>query len=178
MSQISVNSLTFNYEGSFDNIFENVSFSIDTNWKLGFIGRNGKGKTTFLDLLMGRYAYSGSISSSTKFEYFPYRLSDEQMHRTAAEFMDEIRPGCESWRVMCELSELSEQADILYRPFDTLSPGERSKVLLAILVIPFAMLIYTGIKTITAAIAFWTKKSGNIIYMFYMVKIKTYGKNI
>lgn len=133
MSQISVNSLTFNYEGSFDNIFENVSFSIDTNWKLGFIGRNGKGKTTFLDLLMGRYAYSGSISSSTKFEYFPYRLSDEQMHRTAAEFMDEIRPGCESWRVMCELSELSEQADILYRPFDTLSPGERSKVLLAIL---------------------------------------------
>ena len=67
MSQISVESLTFNYEGSFDNVFENVSFSIDTNWRLGFIGRNGKGKTTFLDLLMGRYAYSGSISASTRF---------------------------------------------------------------------------------------------------------------
>ena len=48
MSQISVNGLTFCYEGSFDNIFEDVSFSIDTNWKLGFIGRNGKGKTTLL----------------------------------------------------------------------------------------------------------------------------------
>ncbi len=43
------------------------------------------------------------------------------------------------------------------------------KILLAVLVIPFATLIYTGIKTITAAIAFWTKKSGNITYMFYMV---------
>lgn len=43
------------------------------------------------------------------------------------------------------------------------------KVLLIIIVIPFATLIYTGIKTATAAIAFWTKRSGNITYMFYMV---------
>lgn len=56
MAQINVNHLTFYYEGGFDNIFEDVSFSIDTNWKLGFIGRNGKGKTTFLNLLMGKYA--------------------------------------------------------------------------------------------------------------------------
>nr|WP_330420359.1 hypothetical protein [Roseburia sp. AF25-25LB] len=34
MSQIRVNHLTFAYEGSFDNIFENVSFSIDTDWNL------------------------------------------------------------------------------------------------------------------------------------------------
>ena len=30
MSQISVNNLTFGYEGSYDNVFEKVSFSIDT----------------------------------------------------------------------------------------------------------------------------------------------------
>ena len=42
MSQISVNNLTFSYEGSYDTIFENVSFSVDTDWKLGFIGRNGR----------------------------------------------------------------------------------------------------------------------------------------
>ena len=47
MSQISVNHLTFYYEGSYDNIFEDVSFQIDTDWKLGFIARNGRGKTTF-----------------------------------------------------------------------------------------------------------------------------------
>lgn len=43
------------------------------------------------------------------------------------------------------------------------------KVLLAIVVIPFATLIYTGIKIITAAFAFWIKRSGNITYMFYMI---------
>lgn len=44
-----------------------------------------------------------------------------------------------------------------------------TKVLLFILVVPFATLIYTGIKIATAALAFWIKRSGNVTYMFYMV---------
>ena len=42
------------------------------------------------------------------------------------------------------------------------------KVLLGIAAILFAAFIFTGIKTITAAVAFWSKRSGNIIYMVYM----------
>ena len=76
MSQISVSSLTFCYEGSYDNIFENVSFAIDTDWKLGFVGRNGRGKTTFLKLLMGEYDYRGSIASSVEFDYFPFDVAE------------------------------------------------------------------------------------------------------
>ena len=49
MAIINVKNLTFKYDGSLDNVFENVSFNIDTDWKLGLIGRNGKGKTTFLN---------------------------------------------------------------------------------------------------------------------------------
>ena len=64
MSLISVNNLTFGYDGSLKNIFENVSFNIDTDWKLGLIGRNGKGKTTFLKLLLGEYEYQGAISKN------------------------------------------------------------------------------------------------------------------
>lgn len=133
MAQISVSSLTFCYEGSFDNIFENVSFSIDTNWKLGFIGRNGKGKTTFLNLLLGNYSYSGVIHSSAAFDYFPYHITPKQMELPASEFLDELKSGCELWRVICELEQLDESAEILYRPFGTLSPGERTKILLAVL---------------------------------------------
>ena len=70
MSMIKVSNLTFNYDNHPDNIFENVSFNIDTDWKLGFIGRNGKGKTTLLNLLLGKYEYSGSIVSSVEFDYF------------------------------------------------------------------------------------------------------------
>lgn len=133
MSQISVNNLTFGYEGSFDNVFENISFAIDTDWKLGFIGRNGKGKTTFLNLLLGKYPYQGTIGTAAVFDYFPYRISERQKRLPAADFAGEIKIGCEPWRVMCELEQLGEGAEILYRPFQTLSPGERAKILLAVL---------------------------------------------
>ena len=66
MSLIQVSNLTFGYEGSYENIFEGVSFQIDTNWRLGFTGRNGRGKTTFLNLLLGKYPYRGSITASEK----------------------------------------------------------------------------------------------------------------
>ncbi len=133
MSQISVNNLTFCYEGSFDNIFENVSFSIDTDWKLGFIGRNGKGKTTFLNLLLGKYSYQGSITNTTALDYFPYQLTEKQMQMAASEFIEEIKTECEEWRVICELTQLEAEAELLYRPFITLSPGERTKIMLAVL---------------------------------------------
>ena len=123
MSEINIRGLTFGYEGSFDNIFENVSFSIDTDWKLGFAGRNGKGKTTFLKLLLGEYAYKGSITGSTPFDYFPYVLKAENREKTAAEFLEELKPGCEQWRVFCEMDKLGLGADLLYRKFDTLSFG-------------------------------------------------------
>lgn len=133
MAQISVSHLTFYYEGSFENIFEDVSFSIDTDWKLGLVGRNGKGKTTFLHLLLGKYAYQGTISGSTPFDYFPYVITEEQMQSCATEFIQELKAGCEEWRVICELDQLDADAEILYRPFHTLSPGERTKIMLAVL---------------------------------------------
>ena len=133
MSQISVRDLTFYYEGSFEHIFEHANFSIDTDWKLGFVGRNGKGKTTFLQLLLGKYQYQGSISASVAFGYFPYPITAEQMELPASAFIESLRQDCEEWRVICELSQLGEQADLLYRPFGTLSAGERTKVLLAVL---------------------------------------------
>lgn len=133
MAQINVSDLTFYYDGSFDNIFEKVSFSIDSNWKLGFIGRNGKGKTTFLNLLLGKYEYEGAITTSVTFDYFPYQISSTQVQACAVDFYDELKPGCEFWRVLCELDKLKADAEIMYRPFTTLSHGERTKVMLAIL---------------------------------------------
>ena len=40
MSLINISGLTFSYEGSSENVFENVNIQLDTDWKLGFIGRN------------------------------------------------------------------------------------------------------------------------------------------
>ena len=133
MAQINVSNLTFGYEGSYDTIFENVSFSIDTSWKLGFVGRNGKGKTTFLQLLLGKYEYQGAITRSVVFDYFPYPVKQKDLERTAAELMEDWKAGVESWRVLCELEKLDMDAELLYRPFGTLSFGERTRVMLAVL---------------------------------------------
>ena len=133
MAQINVSNLTFGYEGSYDTIFENVSFSIDTSWKLGFVGRNGKGKTTFLQLLLGKYEYQGAITRSVVFDYFPYPVKQKDLERTAAELMEDWKAGVESWRVLCELEKVDMDAELLYRPFGTLSFGERTRVMLAVL---------------------------------------------
>ncbi|MEC0240083.1 Lsa family ABC-F type ribosomal protection protein [Paenibacillus dokdonensis] len=131
MSMIQVQDLTFSYPSSFDNIFEGVSFHIDTNWKLGFIGRNGRGKTTFLNLLLGNYEYSGKIVSSVEFNFFPYPVSD--INKYTYEILEEICPQAEDWEFLREISYLEVDAEIMYRPFKTLSNGEQTKVLLAAL---------------------------------------------
>ncbi|RJS59221.1 Lsa family ABC-F type ribosomal protection protein [Bacillus sp. PK3_68] len=131
MSMIQVQDLTFSYPDSFDNIFEGVNFQIDTDWKLGFIGRNGRGKTTFFNLLLGNYEYSGKIISSVEFNYFPYPVSDKNKY--TYEIFEEICPNAEDWEFLREISYLNVDAEVMYRPFKTLSNGEQTKVLLAAL---------------------------------------------
>ena len=129
MSLINISNLTFAYDGSCDNIFENVSFQIDTDWKLGFTGRNGRGKTTFLNLLMGKYEYRGSMTASVSFEYFPYEAAGVSMDTIRA--VETICPDHKHWELMRELSLLEVDEDVLCRPFGTLSKGEQTKILLA-----------------------------------------------
>lgn len=131
MSHICVNDLTFYYEGSYDNIFEHVSFRIDTDWKLGLIGRNGRGKTTLLKLLEGIYEYRGTITSAVTFEYFPFSV--ENQGKMTIDIVEEVDPLYELWRICRELSLMDTDAEVLYRPFETLSNGEQTKVLLAVL---------------------------------------------
>lgn len=126
MSLISVNNLSFAYDTSCDMVFENVSFDIDTDWKLGFIGRNGRGKTTFLNLLLGKYEYSGSINANVNFEYFPYEIKD--YGRNTLEIVHGICPDVMDWEISCELALLEVEDEVLQRRFDTLSNGEQTKI--------------------------------------------------
>lgn len=128
MSLISVNNLTFCYDGSYNNIFEDVSFNIDTDWKLGLIGRNGKGKTTFLKLLQGKYKYKGTISKNVDVDYFPFEVTNKD--RMSIEIVNEIAPNVEDWEIMKELNLLNADTEILYRNFNLLSGGEQVKILL------------------------------------------------
>jgi len=131
MSLIQVTNLTFAYDGNYENIFENASFQIDTNWRLGFTGRNGRGKTTFLNLLLGKYAYQGSISASVSFSYFPYHVADKTIF--TIDVVEEIYHEYQYWQLVREMNALQLNEEVLYRPFETLSNGEQAKLMLAVL---------------------------------------------
>lgn len=131
MSQIFISHLSFSYSNFFDPIFDDVSLTLDSSWRLGLIGRNGKGKTTLLQLLLGRYEYRGQIQSALNFTYFPYDVQDPD-HLTI-HLAEEINPTLEEWALVKELNLLAVDLSVLWRPYSSLSNGEQTKVMLAIL---------------------------------------------
>jgi lincosamide and streptogramin A transport system ATP-binding/permease protein len=80
---------------------------------------------------MKRYEYTGSIVSSVAFDYFPFPVPDQE--RDTLEIVDSVIGDYEYWQLKKELSRLQVTEDVLYRPFSTLSNGERTKILLATL---------------------------------------------
>lgn len=131
MSLIQVSNLTFAYPGTHQVIFDAASFQLDTNWKLGFTGRNGRGKTTLFQLLLGRYPYQGTISASVDFELFPFPVAHPEAF--TLEVVQAVAPQAEDWAVRRELALLGAREELLWQPFDTLSQGEQAKVMMAAL---------------------------------------------
>ena len=115
MPVININNLTFGYDCSEKILFDDVSIVLDTSWKLALAGRNGRGKTTFFKLLRGELPYSGTITGVPDTVIFP---------------MDELSEN-EDWKVRKELNLMGADPDIMWRPMDTLSGGERTKLMLA-----------------------------------------------
>lgn len=128
MSQIQINNLNFIYPGQTEYIFKNVNLTLDTDWKLGLIGRNGSGKTTLLKLLLGEYESNGAISKNVKFAYFPYEIPKGDILTINIAYG--IIPDLEEWKLYKELNLIKVDVDILYRNFNTLSGGEMIKFLL------------------------------------------------
>lgn len=131
MGLLEVKNLTFGYDNQIENVFDKISFQIDINWKLGLIGRNGKGKTTLLNLFKNKYEYQGYITPNYVFDYFPFSIKNDNL--TTIEIIDEILNDYELWQIERELSLLEVENIVLQQSFKTLSKGQQTKVLLAIL---------------------------------------------
>lgn len=126
MAMIDVKNLTFGYDGSTENLFENCSIRIDTDWKLGLVGRNGRGKTTFLKLLKGELLYSGHITGLTEFVSFPFEIKDTEQF--ASEVISRIAPNAEDWQIRREMNLIGLSENVLYMPYCLLSGGEKTKL--------------------------------------------------
>ncbi len=131
MAQISIQNLTFSYEGTPDIVFDNASITLDSDWKLGLIGRNGRGKTTLLRLLKGDLDANGAIRTNVLFDYFPFPVVNASL--TPIQLAEDFRPDGETWQFFREASLLQLSDDVLSTPFHSLSGGEQVKVLLSLL---------------------------------------------
>ncbi len=80
-----------------------------------------RGKTTFLNMIQGRYEYKGSINVPVPTGYFPYKISGKMLGMCASDFIGELKPGCEEWKVICEF----------VKQFEDYSEGQKKKVLIA-----------------------------------------------
>lgn len=165
MAKININNLTYSYKEYYQPIFSDINLSIDTDWRLGLIGRNGRGKTTLLRLINGELEPDiGHVSKNVNTEYFPYSINTKYTNtldvikenigllKTREDIMDEIISSNnenrfeEYQRILDEYSELegfNVEANIkkefylmnlseslLEQDFDTLSGGEKTKMLI------------------------------------------------
>lgn len=131
MSQIIIQDLHFTYDGDHTPVFEGLNLRLDTDWKLGLVGRNGRGKTTLLRLLAGELEGRGTVSLSRPCRRWPGPVSDPS-RRTRDILLEDVPPE-EAWRLSWELSKLGLGEEVLDRPFSTLSGGEQTRALLAAL---------------------------------------------
>lgn len=130
MSLIDIKQLSFGYDGMGNLLFDDVDLILQNNWKLGLIGRNGRGKTTFLNILREHLPYEGRINHQLNFTYFPQKV--ESTRQLTYYVLQELS-NFETWRIEKELNLLQVDSEILWREFGSLSGGEQTKVLLALL---------------------------------------------
>lgn len=129
MSNISIKNLTFAYPGQVA-LFDNANFELDTSWRLGLLGRNGRGKTTLFKLLQNKLSYTGTINVSVPLAYFPQSLGDQT--QLALYCLQETGNFLE-WELKRELKLFGISEDLLWQPFNTLSGGEQTKLMLCAL---------------------------------------------
>lgn len=67
------------------------------------------------------------------FDYFPYEISEEKMKWNTIDVIESINPEYELWKICRELDLLKTDSELLYRSFESLSHGERTKVMLSVL---------------------------------------------
>lgn len=135
MGTIQIENVNFKYDQMMNNLFDSLNLKIDESWKLGLIGRNGRGKTTLMKLLLGQLDYQGQIISNMNFYYYPQKVVNKNIST-----MDVVKnlthlEDYDLWKIEIELDKLQVDIEVLKQQFSTLSPGEQTKVLLAILFI-------------------------------------------
>lgn len=67
------------------------------------MGRNGRGKTTLMNILRGRLDYRGTVTTNLAFNYFPLTINDPTTFAGPALLAGSADRNLEQWQIEREL---------------------------------------------------------------------------
>ena len=74
MSSVHFENLSFSYSDPYVRVFDGIDLTLDTDWRLGLVAPNGRGKSTLFKLLSGRQeATNGRLSCPVSCLVFPFQ---------------------------------------------------------------------------------------------------------
>lgn len=132
MEPITIHNLNFAYPGQ-ESLFTNCNLDLSSDWKLGLLGRNGRGKTTLMQILQGNVKYQGTVTSKLNFAYFPLTINEPAAFVGEALLTAANNPALEQWQIERELNLMGVDPALMWQAYNTLSGGEQTKVQLATL---------------------------------------------
>lgn len=123
--------LTFGYEDGND-LIKNLSFHIEKDDRICIIGKNGKGKSTLMKLLVGELTpKQGDVSyhPNCKIGYFGQTNIDRlNPKNTIVEELFESRGGLTNTEVYSTAGAMLFSGELAKKPISVLSGGEKSRV--------------------------------------------------
>ncbi|MBQ7062759.1 MAG: ABC-F family ATP-binding cassette domain-containing protein [Bacteroidales bacterium] len=119
-------------------LFEDITFGIGTGQKTALIARNGYGKSTLLNIIMGRELQDAgkvTLRSDVRMAYLPQQ-PEFHGHQSVRSFVEAAeRPETvESWDFEQRIAEVVSRLGVdrlMERPMESLSGGEQKKVALS-----------------------------------------------
>ena len=142
---MTVEDLSFGFSGDSPKLIDGLSFGVGKKDRIAVIGKNGKGKTTLLNLLAGEMSpTSGDVKlhPNTKIAYFGQtNINRLRPEKTALQEVMDAHPDYAQGesRAICGL--MMFEGDNALKKVSVLSGGERSRVLLGKLLVSPANLL-------------------------------------
>ena len=141
-----VRGISFSYDGSGQPLIDDLSLVITRRDRIGIIGKNGKGKSTFLKLLSGALQPQKGVirpHPGTSIGYFG-QMGIDLLHEeyTIEEELGSVRSGLPRREILNICGSMMFSGEISQKRIGVLSGGERSRVLLGkLLLTPVNMLL-------------------------------------
>ena len=122
-----------NLSKSFDDnkLFSNISFDLKRGEKVALIGENGRGKTTLLNIIMGKVkSDSGKavLGTNVNIGYYDQEQSDLDYNKTILDEVWDAFPDLTTTKIRTALGSFLFTGDDVFKKIETLSGGEKCRI--------------------------------------------------